>query len=197
MASIYSAAQLIQESTSINDEDRQFSEIIIKQVERSNKIIEDILHMSKPHIAYQTTINLKQKIEDFIHEFCTQNDLSDSQVEFKINEESLHIEFDSNHLTQLLWNLSENALRHGEGEGEFLKIAVSNQAKSILLDFKNKGPTFEPIVEESLFTPFFTTHTQGTGLGLYICREICKSNNAKLEYLRLEFQHVFRIHIAK
>ncbi len=195
MASIYNASQLLQESPDINKEDKHLSEIIIKQVERSNKIIEDILLMSKPHVANQNKFNLYKKLTDFQHGFCKQHKINSEQFTINFSDEALSIKFDNTHFNQLLWNLAENALRHGEDR--ILSIDVSNQAKNILIDIKNKGAAFEPIVEESLFTPFFTTHTQGTGLGLYICREMCRSNNAKLEYLRLEFQHVFRIHVAK
>jgi len=195
MASIYSAAQLLQESPDIKDEDRQLAGIIAKQVERSNDIVEDILLMSKPHIANQKQMNLFEKLNNFKQEFCAQNKYKNENIIIDCPDETLLINFDTMHLNQLLWNLSENAFKHGSGDK--ISIVISNQEKSVLIDIKNDGEAFESIVEESLFTPFFTTHTQGTGLGLYICREMCKSNGAKLEYLRLEFQHVFRIHVRK
>jgi len=195
MASIYSAAQLIQESPDITPEDRQLSDIVVKQVERSNEIIEDILLMSKPHIANKSEIVLNKKLNKFKNEFCTQNQINEEFISIECPDESLIIEFDNNHLSQLFWNLSENAIKHGINKS--ISIVISNESEKVLIDFKNDGDAFEPIVEESLFTPFFTTHTQGTGLGLYICREMCRSNGAKLEYLRLEFQHVFRIHVRK
>ncbi|MBL4659545.1 MAG: HAMP domain-containing histidine kinase [Alcanivoracaceae bacterium] len=195
MAAIYSASQLLQESGDINTLDKELTDIIIGQIERSNKIIEDILLMSKQHIANQTKINLAQKLNKFKQDFCQQNSINTDNIYLDIVDDSLFIKFDSSHLSQLIWNLTENALKHG-ADGQ-IAIIVSNQADSVLIDFKNNGDKFEPIVEESIFTPFFTTHTQGTGLGLYICREMCKSNNAKLEYLRQDFQHVFRIHVRK
>jgi two-component system sensor histidine kinase PilS (NtrC family) len=195
MAAIYSAAQLLHESENVDSEDRELTDIITNQIERSNKIIEDILLMSKPHIANQSKINLSRKFERFKDEFCQQHAIECDQLNIETIDPALFVNFDGSHLSQLMWNLTENALKHGS-DG-MITISISNQAQSILIDFKNNGKVFEPIVEESLFTPFFTTHTQGTGLGLYICREMCKSNNAKLEYLRQDFQHVFRIHIKK
>ena len=195
MASIYQASELLNESPDLNEEDKMLAGIVVKQVERSNKIIEDILLMSKPHIPNTEKIKLFDKLQNFKYDFCEQNNYKSDKINIDFEDELLEIDFDNTHLNQLLWNLTENAFKHGDGEQ--MSIVVSNQARSILIDFKNSGQTFEPIVEESLFTPFFTTHTQGTGLGLYICREMCKSNDAKLEYLRLEFQHVFRIHVRK
>lgn len=195
MASIYSAAQLLQESHSIDPEDKQLTDIIVKQVKRSNNIIEDILMMSKPHIANKTNLNLYNKLKKFKKDFCSQHKFTEDQITINYPHESLLINFDKNHLYQLLWNLAENAIKHGDNNK--VTIDIINEDKKVLIDFKNDGKAFETIVEESLFIPFFTTHTQGTGLGLYICREMCKSNGAKLEYVRPEFQHVFRIHVRK
>ncbi len=194
MAAIYSAAQLLNESESIPHDDMAFTDIIIKQVERSNEIIEDILLMSKPHVANQVNFNLNDTLIKLRKQLCEQHDLDFSHCEIDCDN-GLSINFDNTHISQLFWNLAENALKHGEGNK--LSINVSNQEKYVFIDFVNAGLPFEPIVEESLFTPFFTTHTQGTGLGLYICREMCRSNGAKLEYLRLDFHHVFRLHVAK
>lgn len=195
MASIYSAAQLLQESPETTNEDKQLTSIITKQIERSNEIIEDILQMSKPQIANQSNILISEKLLEFKKEFCNQHKLESDKINIETNDKNLEIKFDKNHLSQLLWNLSENALKHGNGGT--ISILVSNEQDKTLIDFRNNGDEFESIVEESIFTPFFTTHTQGTGLGLYICREMCRSNGGKLEYLRLEFQHVFRVHVKK
>jgi two-component system sensor histidine kinase PilS (NtrC family) len=195
MAAIYSASQLLQESESINAEDKELTDIITSQIERSNQIIEDILAMSKPHIANKIRINIYNKLHEFKADFCKQNALNCKALQLGSIDKSLIVKFDSSHLNQLMWNLTENAIKHGANQK--VKIIVNNYKDTVLIDFKNRGAVFEPIVEESLFTPFFTTHTQGTGLGLYICREMCKSNGAKLEYLRQDLQHVFRIHIKK
>jgi two-component system sensor histidine kinase PilS (NtrC family) len=195
MAAIYSASQLLYESEDITSEDKQLAQIIANQIERSNTIIEDILLMSKPHVATPIKINLYEKLMTFKSEFCSQRSVDSNNINIDIAGDSLSLNFDNSHLSQLLWNLTENAIKHGADQK--VSIVINNLADTILIDFRNNGETFVPIVEDSLFTPFFTTHTQGTGLGLHICREMCRSNNAKLEYLRLEFQHVFRIHVKK
>lgn len=196
MASMYSASQLLQESETLSEEDKVLTDIIAKHIERSNKIIEDILMMSKPHIAEKSEIDIAQFIQNFISAFISdRGDINKENFNTHVPDNNLKIQFDSSHLQQVFWNLADNAFKHNKNI--CLNISVSNQADYVLVDFKNEGEPFASIVEESLFSPFFTTHTQGTGLGLYICREICKSNDAKLEYLRQEFQHVFRIHIKK
>ncbi len=192
LAAIYSASELLKESETIKDEDKELTDIIIHQIKRSNRIIEDVLMMSKNHIADQKKFDLIEKITTFKQRYCQQNELDSNQITLQFQDKTATITFDPSHLSQLLWNLTENALKHGKNNTVFIK--VFNKRNRTIIDFLNEGDAFDSIVEESLFTPFFTTHTQGTGLGLFICREMCKSNNAKLEYLRKEPFHVFRLH---
>lgn len=193
MAAIYSAAELLHESETLNEEDKQLSTIISNHIERSNRIIEDILLMSKPHMAEQIRIRLPEKLLKFKHDFLMQHPNSKNSIQLKLSSNTHKINFDNTHLNQLLWNLTENALKHGEDKK--LIIETSNFINTVYLDFKNIGSPFTHKVEENLFTPFFTTHTQGTGLGLYICREMCRANQAKLEYFYQQPYHIFRIHI--
>lgn len=195
MAAIYSASELLQESEDINSEDKELTKIIAGQIRRSNKIIDDILLMSKPHIASQIKIDVAQKIKQFKKDFCMQNKINPENLSLTLPCEFLPVFFDTSHMNQLLWNLTENALKHGNDAK--VDIVINNLNDSVLIDFRNNGEKLSPKTEESLFVPFFTTHTQGTGLGLYICKEMCKSNNSILEYLWLDSQHVFRIHIKK
>ncbi len=193
LAAIYSASELLKESEKINDEDRELTDIIIHQVKRSNRIIEDVLLMSKNHVANKQDINLIEKITLFKKNYCLQNNKEASQLMLDLRVDSAFVTFDTSHLSQLLWNLTKNAFKHGVNNHVIIKVL--KKEGDTIVDFLNKGEEFDSIVEENLFTPFFTTHTQGTGLGLFICREMCKSNNAKLEYLRQEPFHVFRLHL--
>jgi len=195
MAAIYSAAELLNESPELNEEDRQLTSIISNHIERSNRIIEDILLMSKPHLAKQARINLSEKLIKFKHDFLTQHPDNEQKIQLKIHRNAIFVNYDNTHLNQLLWNLTENAHKHGEDKQ--LVIETSEKNHDIYLDFKNIGKAFSQKVEDNLFTPFFTTHTQGTGLGLYICREMCKANNSKLQYFYQHPYHIFRVHLQK
>lgn len=195
MSAIFSSSELLQESETIDSEDSELLDIIVSQIARSNSIIDDILMMSKPHIAEQTRINLSLVLEEFKLYYSEQKNIDINTITIKKDNSISLISFDISHLNQLLWNLTENAFKHGEDN--HVSIEVNNQTNYVLIDFINNGKTFSQNTEENLFTPFFTTHTKGTGLGLFICKEMCISNNAKLEYLRPESQHIFRIHVKK
>ncbi len=194
LAAIYSASELLNESDAIKDEDKELTDIIIHQVKRSNRIIEDVLLMSKNHIANQKTFDIIEKITRFKTSYCQQNEIDPNQIMLDFREKLARVTFDGSHLSQLLWNLTENAFKHGTNNKVIIK--VFKDRNHTVVDILNEGQAFDAIVEDNLFTPFFTTHTQGTGLGLFICREMCKSNNAKLEYLREEPFHVFRLHFS-
>jgi two-component system sensor histidine kinase PilS (NtrC family) len=90
--------------------------------------------------------------------------------------------FDRGHLRQVLWNLCRNALRYGHRVSGSLRLTVDEENGRAVVDVQDDGPG---IVDEQLgklFEPFFTTAADGTGLGLYIARELCEANGASLEY---------------
>jgi two-component system sensor histidine kinase PilS (NtrC family) len=195
MSAIYSAAQLLAESENIDEEDKELTSIITSQIERSNQIIEDILLMSKRHIANKSPIVLNELLDRIKQDFCEQKLINPDQFVISKLNRPIEVMFDVTMINQIFWNLASNAIKHGEDNK--LEVTVIDLKDFVLVDFKNAGEPFEPIVEESIFTPFFTTHNQGTGLGLFICKEMGKANQAKLEYIRQEFKHVFRLHIRK
>ena len=195
MSAIYSASQLLLESPDLPEQEFDLAEIISKQIERANRIIEEILLMSKHHDATKIKIEIISYIKNIKAQFCEQELLlPEDFVEPKSNHK-IYIDFDINMFRQVVWNLISNAIRHGETGT--VEVEVVELEDEILIDFKNKGSELEPAVEVGLFTPFYTTHNQGTGLGLFICREMCNANQAKLDYLHQDFKHVFRIHVPK
>jgi len=81
-----------------------------------------------------------------------------------------------------LWNLCRNALRHGSGSPGSVRLVVGDERRRAVLDVLDDGPGISAEQQGKLFEPFFTTAGDGTGLGLYIARELCEANGALLEY---------------
>ena len=98
---------------------------------------------------------------------------------------SQRISFDKQHLDQVLWNLVRNAWRHGRKRAGSVRVMVSaSQTPGLLmLDVFDDGPGVAAEAKPHLFEPFFTTDAQGTGLGLYIARELAEGNGARIEYV--------------
>ena len=96
---------------------------------------------------------------------------------------SAEIRFDPGHLHQVLWNLTRNGWRYCHKQDGSLIFTVREQDSRWQLDVYNDGPTVPLEAQAQLFEPFFTTDARGTGLGLYIAREICQANHAQIEYV--------------
>jgi two-component system sensor histidine kinase PilS (NtrC family) len=196
LSAIYTAAQLLAESPHISDEDRDMTKIISKQINRTNTIIENVLNLSRQHVASPENIELKSHLKEFLNQFCEDQKLDIRLIKFRVPKQPVRVLFDKSHLNQILWNLCKNALKHGQAEGAMPKLSVTLHASpsETYLDIMNPGPPMPGHAQKQLFEPFYTTHSQGTGLGLYLSRELCQSNNATLNYDYIGKQHRFRIH---
>ena len=93
--------------------------------------------------------------------------------------------FDRVHFHQVMWNLLGNALRYSQKKWGSVRLIVYDSAKDgeICLHVRDDGPGIDPGLREQIFEPFFTTHSKGTGLGLYIARELCEANGARIRLL--------------
>lgn len=187
LAAINTASELLIESPDLNEQDKEISQIIVNNVLRANSIIEDILQMSRRSTSEAKDLLIKALLEEIKSDMVMQKQATITEIEIALDDTEKTINFDPKHIKQVLWNLTTNALKHGE-DG-ILKIKVKDQH----IDFMNKGQAFEEDKVNNLFEPFFTTHSRGTGLGLHICRELCHDNHAKLNYLYDEPYHMFRL----
>ena len=94
-----------------------------------------------------------------------------------------HVRFDPGHLRQVLWNLVRNAWRHSRRQAGSVRLAALRRANQVELHVIDDGEGVAKELQAQLFEPFFTTFANGTGLGLYIARELCVANGASLDYL--------------
>ena len=103
--------------------------------------------------------------------------------------------FDRQHLDQVLWNIVRNGWRHGRKLAGSVRIVLAPWAApgKLVLDVLDDGPGVPSAAQAHLFEPFFTTESLGTGLGLYIARELCEANGARLEYVDSPGGAQFRI----
>ena len=96
---------------------------------------------------------------------------------------ALAVNFDAEHLRRVLINLLENAMRHASRRPASVLVRVAaREDAGADLSVLSDGPPITPEVERHLFEPFFSTRSRGTGLGLYICRELCERYGAQIEY---------------
>ena len=195
LAAIRHAGELLNESPSLEETDQRLTEIIEKQSVRVNEIIGTVLDLSRRKKAEQVTINLLQWIKDFLSEYIQ---LPQERFYLKFEADNLEVLFDPQHLQQIVNNLIQNALRHSEQENNHFRpivITAGTDAikKTTYLQVMNYGTGIPKDNRDKLFEPFFTTEASGTGLGLYIARELAECNSARLEYIDIKEGACFQI----
>lgn len=200
LGAINHAGQLLQESDSISSEDKRLTEIINDHSLRVNNIVENVLSISRREQSTPEKIDIKSWLKKFISEFEQRFHLSEGGIELNINRESIFVRMDPSQLHQVLWNLCENAMRYSEGEPLISLVCDINQeTQRPFLDVVDFGCGISDSNKEQLFEPFFTTETKGSGLGLYLARELCEANQATLSLqsnteqgaiFRINFMHM-------
>lgn len=174
------AAQLIGESNQLNDEDRRLAELVINNCSRMNAVIQNVLLVSRRQHAKMETIELTQFLKQIKHEFCLTN-----QCEIVLNipqNKRKTVVFDKSQLEQILVILCDNTMQHGRDErGEVhITISVKHQRKNIILLFCDTGIGIPAEIRNNIFEPFFTTSITGSGMGLFIAKDLCEINQSRL-----------------
>jgi len=186
LGAISHAAQLLAESPSLDKADLRLAEIIQSHSVRMNHIVENILQLSRRERSHPEVIELKAWTEDFAEEFCSTENLSRDQLTVDIHPENVTVQVDTSQLQQILWNLCTNAAKYGHQDEEAVRIVIrggiTEESMGPFLDIIDFGKGIDPEVAQQMFEPFFTTGTESTGLGLYITRELCECNKARLAY---------------
>ena len=196
LGAISHAAQLLQESPTLGQEDIRLTEIIHKHSQRMNDIIENVLQLSRGQNSQAQSIALLEWLDEFKRDFCMGADIKDKQIIISLIPGNVTVNFDPNHLQQLLWNLCQNSILHAQKANELVIQLIGGTDKTTqapFLDVIDNGPGVPNELLTNIFEPFFTTSSDGTGLGLYITRELCERNKARLNYLPLETGSCFRI----
>jgi two-component system sensor histidine kinase PilS (NtrC family) len=178
------AGQLLRESPALTDDDRNLTDIIEKNAVRVSQIVENVLQLSRKDTTRQERIELAPWLESFLAEFQATLQLEAGRVIFEPPAPGLEVHFDPSHLHQVLWNLCDNALRHGNAGFAPVTLHAGRIASTgrPYLAVTDRGDGIDPAHAERIFEPFFTSSAGGTGLGLFISRELCQTNGALLAY---------------
>jgi two-component system sensor histidine kinase PilS (NtrC family) len=179
------AGQLLAESPQIGPDERRLTDIIQSNSERVSTIINNVLQLSKREPTKLTRLLLGDWLEDFLEEFCATMQVREAQIGVHESEDDLEVRIDPSHLHQVVWNLCDNAMKYGEavdGMSFDIKLGRLNPSNRPYLEVSNRGPGIEPEAVDHIFEPFFTGRKGGTGLGLFIARELCQLNRAILLY---------------
>jgi two-component system sensor histidine kinase PilS (NtrC family) len=176
------AGQLLKESPSLTDDDKHLTGIIEKNAVRVSQIIENVLQLSRKDSTRQNRIDLPAWLAGFVNEFQQTLQLEDGRIAVESLVPGLEVQFDPSHLHQVVWNLCDNALKHAAAVPVLLRSGRIPSSDRPFLEVVDRGGGIDPAHAERIFEPFFTNGTGGTGLGLFISRELCQTNGAVLAY---------------
>lgn len=188
LAAINHAGQLLGESCE-NPSDIKLTQIINTQTKRLNSIVENVLQLSRQQRGNIEPVNLYNWLLQFREEFYNSQGLHAYQMHISIQPESISILFDPTQLHQVMWNLCSNAINHSGMNQENIMINIrggyDEENAQPYLDIIDNGPGIDKETQSHIFEPFYTTRSDGTGLGLYITREVIETNRAKIRYIAL------------
>jgi len=187
LGAISHAEQLLKESPDIPQADRRLIDIISTNTRRVNEIIENILQLSRRGRSLPKEFLLKPWLNQFIGELARTLELADGVLQLQIEPDSTLIRTDPSQFRQVFVILCENSIRHFDREREALSIQISGgitrESGGPFVDIIDNGPGIAPEHVRQMFEPFFTTRNAGTGLGLYIAKELCEANRLGLDYI--------------
>ncbi len=205
LSAVDHAAQLLRESTNLDKGDRRLTEIIHSHAQRMNGVVQNVLEMSRRKPPLPTRLQLGALLEAFVTTFKESGN-PDAIIEVDVSPPEAQVRVDESQMLQVLTNLVGNGIRYSEQESGRPYVAlvggIDERTERPYLNIIDEGPGVPEDQVDNLFEPFFTTENKGTGLGLYISRELCEANQARLSYersasggscFRVNFAHPDRI----
>jgi two-component system sensor histidine kinase PilS (NtrC family) len=184
LGAIAHAGQLLGESATLNDGDRRILQIVHDQSRRMNTIIENVTQLGRRDRVNLQKLELKVWLDDFIRQFCEGGEHNRGLFDLTAVA-PLSICADPDQMGQVVGNLCTNAVRHSpayQGKPLIRIVTGLDQGRHPFLEVLDQGPGVPAENLDKIFEPFFTTTPRGTGLGLYIAKELCEGNGAALSY---------------
>jgi two-component system sensor histidine kinase PilS (NtrC family) len=180
LSAISYATELMQEGEA-DAQQQRLLKIVLDNTQRINQIVHDVMQLNRRDRAQAERFDLRELLAVFVEEFNRAERLEPGLLVL-LASAGQSVDFDRGHLRQVLWNLCGNALRYGQRKPGSLVLIVGREEGAVVLDVQDDGPGIPAEQRARLFEPFFTTAAQGTGLGLYIAKELCEANGARLNY---------------
>jgi len=194
------AAQLLAEADGITDADMRLTEIIKTHSSRVSHIIDNMLQLSRRENSRPEQVALKSWMDEFAEEFSRTLELQEGELSIANFDAKLEVRMDPSHLRQVLWNLCDNAVKYASETGGIMVEIDAGRLQGQgrpYVEVLDHGLGVDSATADKMFEPFYTERTGGTGLGLYISRELCELNRATLLYLdRPGGGSIFRIVFA-
>lgn len=184
LSAINQAAQLLEEDNAVVPGGQRLLAMIRNNAKRIDRIVGEVLQLNRRDRQQPEAIALAEFMRSLVDEIVQAENIPAGAVVILIAEE-FQIIFDRGHLNQIVWNVVRNAWQHCQKKERSIRIAArpGYMGDAVICEMSDDGPGIPAELRSQIFEPFFTTRPGGTGLGLYIARELADANAAALELL--------------
>lgn len=165
----------------------QLTRMIASNVQRLKRLVDDVTEVAPGMQPASQVLDASRLVDETCVDWCVVNGAEagpQSRFRLQIQADGLKVVFDAEHLRRVLVNLLDNAWRHADDTAGAIHVTLGAQGDEVELVVRSAGPPVPPEIERHLFEPFFSTRSRGSGLGLYICRELCERHGARIDYRR-------------
>ena len=186
LAAIAQANALLEEDLT-DPSQRQLSALVRQNAQRLAQIVDEILNISRVQHQGPEANAIKLELDESVTVAC--NDWArqagvGERLELSLACSGTQVPFEADHLRRVLINLLDNAHRYATSEPASIRVLTQRVGRESTLRVWSDGPPLEAAVRQHLFEPFFSSESRSSGLGLYICRELCERHGAQIGYRR-------------
>ena len=185
LAAISQANALLSEDVH-DPQQRQLLQMVTENVQRLKRIVDDVMAVAPGQVHEVQALDATAQVGAVCREWALAACLEvgpQGLLNLHLPEEPLGVLFDPEHLRRVLVNLLDNARRHASHRVGAIEVRLDSRDETrVFLSVSSDGPAIPVDVERYLFEPFFSTRSRGTGLGLYICRELCERYGASIDF---------------
>jgi two-component system sensor histidine kinase PilS (NtrC family) len=189
LAAIAQANALLLEDV-LSNEQQQLARMVADNVDRLKRIVDDVMEAAPGAPTEHRVLDARALVQSVCADWARTVELAlgpDSRLHVELPAEPLTVGFDPEHLRRVLVNLLDNARRYASDRPGAIQVRLAAlDERGAVLAVASDGEAIAADVERHLFEPFFSTRSRGTGLGLYICRELCVRHGGGIEFRPLE-----------
>jgi len=187
LAAIAQANALLDEDLS-DPRHKQLTQIVQQNARRLEKIVEEVLNIYRvqhlEHPVSSSALDLNRAVEKICRDWRDQTQ-NEHLPSVNLPPGSIEVRFEAEHLRRILVNLLDNAFRYASHQQGAIQVSVGSSAlEPVSLSVWSDGQPMDQSVERHLFEPFFSSESRSSGLGLYICRQLCEEHGASIVYDR-------------
>ncbi len=185
LAAIAQANALMMEDA-LGEGQHKLARIVAENVERLRRIVDDVMALAPGTLPAAEVIDAREAVAAAASDWAATAGVElgpGARLQLDLAPSPMRVLFDREHLRRVLVNLLDNAQRHSSAAPGAIDVRLAPMDEhAVLLRVASDGPPLAPDVERRLFEPFFSTRSRGSGLGLYICRELCERHGGTIEY---------------